>query len=237
MLRKIGLSLLSLVVLILVVGTLLIDALTYKASERALQAMQDQPLYEYNMHTTYAHFDVKNEQGAILFYPGGLVESAAYSALCAQLATRLQYDVYLVDFFWNLGVFGINNAQNILDHHQADHWVMMGHSLGGVMGYEYAHTHDEIEAMVFLASYPNQKMRGLPVLALQGSNDTVLKLEAQSLQNFSPMSQFEMIQGGNHAGFGDYGPQSGDGVLARNDQQKVTVEAVEAFLREWKLLD
>ena len=40
-----------------------------------------------------------------------------------------------------------------------------------------------------------------------------------------------VIEGGNHAGFGHYGPQAGDGVASidREEQQRQTAETVLAF--------
>jgi hypothetical protein len=44
--------------------------------------------------------------------------------------------------------------------------------------------------------------------------------------------QYVIIEGGNHAQFGDYGPQPGDNqaTISRADQQAQTVEAVVKFL-------
>jgi hypothetical protein len=43
-----------------------------------------------------------------------------------------------------------------------------------------------------------------------------------------------IIEGGNHAGFGDYGVQDGDGEasLSGEEQRKITVEAVMEILQE-----
>lgn len=42
------------------------------------------------------------------------------------------------------------------------------------------------------------------------------------------------IPGGNHAGFGDYGPQEGDGpaAIAPREQQEQTADAVDAVVVE-----
>ena len=44
------------------------------------------------------------------------------------------------------------------------------------------------------------------------------------------------IEGGNHAQFGNYGPQKGDlpATISAEEQQKQTVEAIEAFLAQRK---
>ena len=39
-----------------------------------------------------------------------------------------------------------------------------------------------------------------------------------------------IIEGGNHAGFADYGEQSGDGQLEINDQIEITYEQIYSFI-------
>jgi len=43
-----------------------------------------------------------------------------------------------------------------------------------------------------------------------------------------------VIEGGNHAGFGDYGAQDGDGraTIAQEDQWQRTAEAIVAFMED-----
>ena len=71
---------------------------------------------------------------------------------------------------------------------------------------------------------------GFKVLSLYGSEDRVLnreKLEAG--REFMPVDYTEIcIDGGNHAWFGNYGEQDGDGKasISREEQQEQTVEAV-----------
>jgi hypothetical protein len=51
---------------------------------------------------------------------------------------------------------------------------------------------------------------------------------ARSLQRLPAGTELEVIQGGNHAQFGHYGPQKGDGTptLDRDEQQRLTTNAV-----------
>jgi hypothetical protein len=48
-----------------------------------------------------------------------------------------------------------------------------------------------------------------------------------------PGSELVVIDGGNHAGFGHYGPQAGDGTatIDREEQQRQTAETLLAFVR------
>lgn len=43
-----------------------------------------------------------------------------------------------------------------------------------------------------------------------------------------------MIEGGNHAGFGDYGPQQGDGeaTISADEQQEIAADAVAVAIKD-----
>ncbi len=108
-----------------------------------------------------------------------------------------------------------------------------GHSLGGAMAASYAAQHkDALDGVILLAAYPTASLDsdGFTVISLYGSEDKVLnkeKLEAG--RAYMPQDYHEVcIEGGNHAQFGAYGEQSGDGkaAISREEQWKQTVEAV-----------
>ena len=79
---------------------------------------------------------------------------------------------------------------------------------------------------------------GFKVLSLYGSEDRVLnreKLEAG--REVMPVDYTEIcIDGGNHAWFGNYGEQDGDGKasISREEQQEQTVEAVWNMIQRMK---
>jgi len=98
-----------------------------------------------------------------------------------------------------------------------------------------------LEGLVFLASYSAKStdLSALPirVLSIYGSNDGVLSSEfAASMKCVPPGSTLVEIQGGNHAQFGNYGPQEGDGQasISREAQQERTAELVLEFIRSIK---
>ncbi|MCA1295028.1 alpha/beta hydrolase [Paenibacillus sp. alder61] len=70
----------------------------------------------------------------------------------------------------------------------------------------------------------------LPTLEIYGSEDRVLD---RSKLPVSPNTLLE-IAGGNHAYFGDYGEQKGDGTAAisREEQQRQTAEAIVKFMTD-----
>ena len=93
-----------------------------------------------------------------------------------------------------------------------------------------------LEGLVFLASYSAKStdLSSLPirVLSIYGSNDGVLSSEfANSMVRVPSGSNLVEIPGGNHAQFGNYGPQKGDGTasISREAQQERTSELILEF--------
>ena len=92
------------------------------------------------------------------------------------------------------------------------------------------------DGLLLLASYSASDISNLtiPVLQITGSEDGVLnrEAEAENLSNLPTTAAGVWLEGANHAGFGNYGPQNGDGATALGweDQQAYTVSAaVEYF--------
>ena len=92
-----------------------------------------------------------------------------------------------------------------------ENWYIGGHSLGGAMAASYAAKHqDNLKGVVLLAAYPTKEL-DIPVLSIYGSEDGVLNREKykDSIGMAKNLSEI-IIDGGNHAQFGNYGEQSGD---------------------------
>ncbi len=72
------------------------------------------------------------------------------------------------------------------------------------------------------------------VLSIYGSNDQVLNHEKyENYKKNLPTSFSELVlEGGNHAYYGDYGEQKGDGkaALTREEQQEKTCDAILQFI-------
>ena len=99
---------------------------------------------------------------------------------------------------------------------------------------EYVKGHPSaVEGIAFMAAYPadSTNLSALPikVVSIHGSNDglaTDAKIQ-NSLKNLPADVKAVLIEGGNHAQFGNYGPQAGDGqaTISREEQQRQTVTA------------
>lgn len=176
-----------------------------------------------------------------IFYPGGKVDERAYAPALLAIARR-GYAVFLVQMPFHLAVFrGDAAAAVIARHPQISHWAVGGHSLGGVMAADWAAKNtDKVQGLVLWASYPTADMTqsGLKALTLLGTLDGVISQGkwSQAKALLPKGYQYVAIGGGNHAGFGDYGPQSGDGVAAipAQEQQQSAVDATSALLESLK---
>ncbi|MFN8439505.1 MAG: alpha/beta hydrolase [Caldilineaceae bacterium] len=176
-----------------------------------------------------------------IFYPGGRVDARAYSPMLHQIAQAGYYAV-IVPMRFNLAFFSPDRADDVIAAHpEIQHWVIGGHSLGGVMAASYAYNHPEqIQGLVFWASYPMASNSladrdQLQVTSIYGTNDgltSVSDIEA-SKANLPKQTNFVAIEGGNHGQFGWYGPQSGDNpaAISRAEQQTQTVAATLALLQ------
>ena len=176
-------------------------------------------------------FDGPGTGSALIFYPGGKVEYSAYAPLMSRLAES-GIDCFLVDMPVNLAFFGVDKADEIIETNDYNKWFIGGHSLGGVAAAMYAADHD-LDGLILLASYPTDEIDE-PVLSVYGSEDGVLDMEKyEEAKELLPEDSSEVvIAGGNHAQFGDYGEQDGDGVatITADEQQDATVNAILEFV-------
>lgn len=166
----------------------------------------------------------------VVFYPGAKVDPQAYVPLANELAVRGYYCV-ITKMPFNLAFFGIDSASSLMGSaSEVDEWWIAGHSLGGAMAAQFASAYgDELEGVFLLAAYAASDLSqtDLSVNLIYGSNDGVLNRDAlQSNEaNLPSDSVTEVIEGGNHAGFGDYGPQYGDGDCAIGVEKQWDVTA------------
>jgi dienelactone hydrolase len=169
-----------------------------------------------------------------IFYPGGLVDPAAYAPLMKQLSEQGIMTV-IVPMPLDLAVFGVNKANDVIAAYpDIKQWIIGGHSLGGSMAAEFVKGNPEaVKGLAFLASYPadSTNLSALPikVTSIYGTNDGVARnVFNDSLARLPAGTPLVIIEGGNHAQFGHYGPQSGDGVatISREEQQQQTTTAI-----------
>ncbi len=178
------------------------------------------------------YVDGPGEEAAVIFYPGAKVEYTAYLTLFYGLAEQ-GADCFLIKMPCNLAILGQSKAEDIMEAYEYRHWYLAGHSLGGAMAASYAANHAEsLDGLILLAAYPTKDLTGdlLSILSIYGSEDGVLNMEKlEEGRLLMPAGYAELcIEGGNHAGFGNYGKQKGDGEakISSEEQQKQTLEAI-----------
>ena len=178
-------------------------------------------------------FDGPSDETALIFYPGAKVDETAYAPMLRKIAEE-DMDVYLVKMPLHLAFFGINKAGEIIDNSAYEQYYMAGHSLGGAMAADYAAEHEShFDGIILFGAYPT-KETNLDTLLIYGSEDGVLN--RKRVENASSLVSGKLrelvIDGGNHAQFGNYGEQRGDGKagISGQDQQNQAVEAVREFI-------
>lgn len=182
--------------------------------------------------------DGSGQSDAVIFYPGAKVEYTSYLPLCVKLAEE-GVDCFLVKMPFHLAILGMNKADKIMDKYDYDNWYLAGHSLGGAMAANYVAEHTEdFAGLVMLAAYPTKELvsEDLKVISIYGNKDTVLNREnLDAGKEFVPEHYTEIGLGGaNHAGFGNYGPQEGDGeaTMEREKQQDMTVHYIIKMIQQ-----
>ena len=166
----------------------------------------------------------------VIFYPGGRVEAAAYLPLLQKLQENGCLCV-LVRMPLHFAFFDENAAGRVMARYpQIRRWYVGGHSLGGAMASAWASKNQDRTAGVLLfGAYVYGGIPAEKTLVLYGSEDGVL-----SREKLTGGSNEHVIAGGNHAQFGNYGVQKGDGraTISRAAQQEAAVRETLAFMKK-----
>ena len=166
---------------------------------------------------------------AIIFYPGAKVEAEAYLPPLNQIR-QTGVTCILVDMPFHMAIFDSNAAEDVMTQFpQIEHWYLAGHSMGGAMASKFAAEHpDEVDGLILMGAYIYGDYPDEDTLTIYGSFNQSVEDKIDYTENIVE------IEGGNHAQFGNYGMQKGDppAEISAEEQQKQTVEAIEAFLAE-----
>ena len=182
-----------------------------RADETALAALKSAGQVEITATDYGWFFDGPSEDTALIFYPGAKVEAAAYAPLLRLLAGS-GVDVCLAEVPARMAFLAVNKADRIMAEYEYANWFTGGHSLGGWAAEKYAAGHGgALRGVVLFAARPRSGIN-LPELVICGSEASIVKpAEKIIAAGTGDNVTVEIIEGGNHAQFGSYGPQSGDG--------------------------
>lgn len=163
----------------------------------------------------------------IIFYPGAKVEGTAYLPLLDQLRQQ-GFTCILVEMPFHMAIFDADAAAEVMPQFpEIQHWYMAGHSMGGAMASQFASNHPEtVDGLILLGAYLYGDYPLADTLTVYGSLN-------QSVEDKIDYTDHVVeIEGGNHAQFGNYGPQKGDlpATITAEEQQAQTVAAITEFI-------
>ncbi|MCW1966812.1 MAG: alpha/beta hydrolase [Anaerolineae bacterium] len=177
-------------------------------------------------------------QGFVI-YPGGLVDAQAYAPVAKALAERGIFTV-IVPVPLELAITNIDAAKPVIDAYpNIRTWAVGGHSLGGASACMFVArqgNNQKLNALVLWGAYCTDNVAAtMPnVISIYGAQDNLVnKNSAEKLQFGLPANtRWVVIGGGNHAMFGDYGEQSGDGplTLAPDEARRRIVDETASFI-------
>jgi pimeloyl-ACP methyl ester carboxylesterase len=209
------------VVLIGTIGLAVWGNDAYPPLQPALDALQSDSQVTVTQHEGFITFEPVGAQPAtgFVFVPGGRVDYRVYAPVLHQIAAQ-GYFVAVVKVRINLAFFDLNAPERVISQYpNIQHWAVGGHSLGGVAAASYASKHlDVVNGLILWASYPADDSltnATIKVISIYGTKDMGgTESFEQSRSQLPADAQFVVIDGGNHAQFGSYGPQAGDNVAA-----------------------
>jgi pimeloyl-ACP methyl ester carboxylesterase len=195
---------------------------------------------------------------AFMMVPGGLVDPHVYGCWIDRLVSEdSSVAVVLMKYPSNLAITNMNKVMKVAGElTEFTRWAIGGHSLGGVVAATLAHDHmDYFDGLILMASWSRAAtdLSGWsePVLSIYASEDqlaTAQEVQDNStylppgievttpgdLAGLSGQTAYFEIAGGNHSGFGCYGPQKGDGKasITVSEQQEQMVSMIHSYLEQ-----
>ena len=219
--RKAGI-IVSGVVIWLVLCTAVYLSDYYRADQTALKYLTDRGHTDVTQTEDGYFFDGPGNETLLVFYPGGKVDCAAYAPLMFALAEK-GTDCFLLNVPLRIAVMDVNAAEDIRKTYSYENVYVGGHSLGGSAAAMYAKNNPEdTEGVILLAAYPTGELDdSLRFLSIYGSEDGVLSMDRyeKNRKYWPEGAEEKIIEGGNHAGFGSYGEQRGDGISSIGSEQ------------------
>jgi pimeloyl-ACP methyl ester carboxylesterase len=232
--------LLLLLPVLLIAGFLVWAATPLGPMPEALQALASGPDVTVQTEPWLAFQPVATAPATgFVLYPGGRVDYRSYAPTARAIAAQ-GYLVVIPSMPLSLAVLAPDRAAEVMAAFpEIETWVIGGHSLGGAMAARYVYQNPGTAAgLVLWASYPpsSDDLSGrtdLAVLSLYGTLDSQAGEGILASRTILPAdTAWVVIEGGNHAQFGWYGPQPGDrpATISREVQQVQIVEATVGFL-------
>ena len=232
--------LLPLVLILVLAGFVVWASAAAAPMPEALAALESdtQVRVETEPWLTFRPADGQPSAGLVL-YPGARVDPAAYAPAAHALAAE-GHLIVIVPMPLNLAFFAPDRAAEVMAAFpEIDRWAVGGHSLGGAMAARFAYQNPEmVQGLVLWAAYPasgdDLSSYSMAAASIYGTRDGLATEEelAASRLLLPQDTAWLAIEGGNHAQFGWYGEQAGDGVatISRDEQQAQIIAATGLLL-------
>lgn len=227
-----------LLILVCIFGTIVIGLAIYSSGSYVhLTEMDDAidslnlDLVEYIEDGNSIRYIVDDPRMNLIFIPGGLVEPSSYKYLASMIALE-GYNVTIVKCIFNLAILTPKSSLKYISSDLDN--VLIGHSLGGVVASMASSGNENISKVILLGSYPIKDLTDKETFLITAEHDEGMDQEKfnDSFKFLGDYNQVFNIDGGNHAQFGWYGPQKGDGTaeITTIDQQNLVVSEILWFL-------
>ena len=171
----------------------------------------------------------------LVFIPGAKVDPYAYMYKLSGIVEETGATVVITKPTLNLAFFDTRPLTTFTDQApDVSTWFVGGHSLGGVRACQLADS-PEVSGLVLFGSYCANDLADsdLEVISISGSNDGLSTPDkiAAAAHLLPTTTTFVEIDGANHASFGDYGVQPGDGTatISSSEVQEQITEALAAL--------
>jgi hypothetical protein len=220
-------TILSLVI-ILVGGFLIYASDYYRADDEAIAILEKEEVVQTEDNLVVLTPNTPTDT-ALIFYPGAKVEYIAYLPILEKIKDNSGITCIVVKMPFNMAIFDADAADNIIAQFpEYDNWYIAGHSMGGAMASDYASKNqDKVQGLILLGAYIYGDYPVENALTIYGSFNTSVADKIDYTENII------VIEGGNHAQFGNYGKQKGDldATITSDAQQDLAVEAIKTFLK------
>ena len=210
----------------------------YRPSLTAEEALADGEGITYEETGGDLVFTPENPEGGVVIYPGGRVSERAYGYLGRKIAA-LGYKTVIIKAPFKLSILSNYAAEDYVSDEEISDWVIIGHSLGGVSASRFVKKNpDKIRGLILLAAYPDGStdlsVSSFKIFSLVGDKDLIIDYDKlNEAQERLPKTTYgQIIRGGNHSSFANYGAQDGDSLadIGYEEQQQYVLDAVvEAF--------
>lgn len=209
------------------------------AEAEALAAVESDPRVTVTDHANAIVMSPAHHPSRVglVFVPGAKVAAEAYLYNFSAAVKENGLTLVITKPPFNLALFDLRALSSFTDDApDVTTWYVGGHSLGGFRACQYAEQPD-VHGLLLLGSYCANDLaqRSLRVVSIGGSEDSLSTPQkiAAAAGKLPADTEFVEIPGSNHAQFGNYGAQAGDGRATVSDEQvrSVMTRQVAALLQ------